>query len=128
MTPTNQTLLEQVALRLDSELSLFTGTTTYYRNWQGLLYTDGVKYLAENAGAYWLIDAIASWQPHVRTVERDFQLWELHVSDNHGAELTVRRDSGAPAIARQKIGCTDFPLRSIILYVQGDVLLLPTEY
>ena len=45
----------------ESDLSQFIGTENYYRHWTGHgVYTDGVKYLAEKAGAYWLIDAILS--------------------------------------------------------------------
>lgn len=45
------------------DLSPFTGTEHWYKHWLGgLLYTDGVKYVADQAGAYWLIDAIASYQ------------------------------------------------------------------
>ena len=117
-----------IAATLDAELGLFTGTTQYYRNFLGLLYTEGVHYLAERVGAYWLIDAIASWQLQVRSIEKEFQLWELVVNDDRTAELTARRDTGQAAIAHQRIGYTDFPLKSIILYVQNDVLLLPSEY
>ena len=43
-------------------LDQFSSTENYYSNKNyPFLYTDGVKYLAKN-GAYWLLDAIASWQ------------------------------------------------------------------
>ena len=119
---------ETLAATLESELALCTGTTCHYRNFLGMLYTEGIHYLAERAGAYWLIDAIASWQPKVRPIEKEFQLWELIVHNDQTADLTARRDSGEPAIAHQKIEYTDFPLKSITLYVQDGVLLLPSEY
>jgi hypothetical protein len=93
-----------------------------------LNFTDGIKYLAEKAGAYWLIDAIASWQPELNESDREFQLWELTVNSDNGALLECRRDSGQPAIVTQKIDYTDFPLPSIKLFVQNGVLLLPSEY
>jgi hypothetical protein len=117
-----------IAATLDSELALFTGTMHHYRNFLGLLYTDGIQYLAERAGAYWLIDAIASWQPKVRPLAKEFQLWELVVNEDRSADLTARWDTGEPVLAQQKIECTDFPLKSITLYVQNGVLLLPSEY
>ncbi len=44
-----------------AELAQFTGTEQYYKHLGGLVYTDGVKYLAEKAGSYWLLDIIASY-------------------------------------------------------------------
>jgi hypothetical protein len=109
-------------------LAQFTGTEHYYKNFLGLLYTDGVQYLAETAEAYWLIDAIASWQPQVSRVAEEFQLWDLAVNENHGAVLTARRDSDQPPIVQQEIEYTSFPLKSIRLYVENGVLLLPSEH
>jgi hypothetical protein len=43
------------------DLSQFTGTENYYRHPFGkALFTDGVKYFAETAGAYWFIDIFPS--------------------------------------------------------------------
>ena len=43
------------------DLSQFTGTENWYRHNLNtdILYTDGAKYVAETAGAYWLLDEIA---------------------------------------------------------------------
>jgi len=113
---------------LNAELAGFTGTENHYQHWLGLRYTDGVKFLAERAGAYWLIDAIASWQPQASRIDPDFQLWQLTVGDDHTAVLTFQRDSDLPAIIRQEIEYTDFPLSRITLYVENGVLLLPSEH
>ncbi len=45
----------------ESELAQFTGTEYWYRHAfkRSITYTDGVKYVAEKAGAYWLIDEIS---------------------------------------------------------------------
>jgi hypothetical protein len=66
---------------LSKNLEHFCGSEEYYKHFLGLLYTEGVKYLAENAEAYWLIDAIVSYQPRLRKVRSlsEFQLWFLHV-------------------------------------------------
>ena len=93
-----------------------------------LKYTDGVKFVAEKYGAYWLIDAIASYQPVKGTDMTDFQLWELKVDSMRSmATLTCRADSDQRASISQKIEYTDFP-ESITLYVEGGVLLLPNEH
>ncbi len=43
------------------DLSQFTGSTEFYRHAfnRAVIYTEGVQYLADNAGAHWLVDAIA---------------------------------------------------------------------
>jgi hypothetical protein len=114
------------------DLNQFTGTTRYYKHWSGcLVYTDGVHYLAEEGGAHWLIDAVASYQLHP-TVKADeslqeFQLWHLKRDDQGGATLTVLRDSNEPVLD-QHIDFTDFPLDEIKLYLTDGVLLLTSEY
>ncbi|HWB53519.1 MAG TPA: hypothetical protein VG722_04975, partial [Tepidisphaeraceae bacterium] len=127
-TMTNQELDNDAEAQLETELESFTGTENYYQHWLRLVFTDGVKYLAEKAGAYWLIDAIASWQAEIQEADREFELWELIVNPDSSAVLECRRDSGEPAIVSQKIDYTDFPLKSIKLYVQNGVLMLPSEY
>ncbi len=46
------------AKQLKAEPRQFTGTEQYYFNplFEQFRYTDGVKFLAERAGAYWLLD------------------------------------------------------------------------
>lgn len=110
-------------------LEQFIGTESYYKHPLGILYTDGVQYLAKEANAYWLIDAIASWQlsPKIKRVQR-IQFWKLRVNlHNNTAVLTCERDSDDVAIT-QEIPYTDFPLESVKLYLADGVLLLPSEY
>ena len=115
-----------------SDLNQFTGSAMFYRHWTGrLIYTEGVKYLAEKGDAYWLVDAIVSHQPDKRLKTPElaaFQLWELVVHEDKSATLTVRADSDQPAVITQEIPFTDFPLDSIKLYVCTGTLLLPSEY
>jgi hypothetical protein len=49
-----------------SHLAHCIGTANDYRHWLGLRYTDGIKTLAEGAECYWLMDAIASYQPQLK--------------------------------------------------------------
>ena len=129
--------------RLLAELQQFTGDSERYRHPlnRHVIYTPGVQYLAEQAGAYWLIDAIASWiGSHLFNVElaKDPRLqylhfWYLDVElDKHRAVLTARADEGEPAFITQKIGFTDFPLEQMILYAGFDgtnwVIYLPSEH
>lgn len=108
------------------ELNQFTGTEHWYRHWLGILYTDGVKFLAEKAGAYWLIDAVASYQNKVKHIP--FQIWTLVIDKDNSATLQMREDSDMPFIIEQFIEYSDFPLTSISLYFIDGVLLLTSEY
>ena len=111
---------------LDFELRNFIGTEHYYKTAFGnLLYTDGIQFLAERAGAHWLVDAIASYQPDYHKV--DFQLWTLSVNQKGNATLTMREDDGEEALITQEISYTDFPFGIMKLYVEGNVLMLPSE-
>jgi hypothetical protein len=112
-------------------LDQFSGGDHHYRNTFGLLYTEGVRFLAENAECYWLIDVIDSHQPDLRksTELADFQVWELVVNpDDRTSVVTCRADSGRSPAVTQRIPWSDFPLPSITLWVEGGVLLLPSEH
>lgn len=116
---------------LEADLHQFTGTEHYYKYMGGVVLTDGAKYLADRAGAYWLMDVVASWQAAKKVACEHFQLWKLEVKENDKA-VVVADDGNGNEIARQEIPFTDFPLRSIRLYLVNDgryrVLMLPSEY
>jgi len=116
--------------QLSARLSHFCGSEELFRHWLGgMLYTEGVKFLAEQAGAYWLIDAIASHQPKCRRdpMLQEFQAWTLTVKADRSARLVCERDSGDEAFA-QDIEYSDFPLPEIKLFVENNTLLLPSEH
>jgi hypothetical protein len=114
----------QTTADLEARLAGFIGTTRYYRNFIGLLYTDGVRQMAELARAYWLIDVVASYQPRVRV---PFQLWHIGVRDTR-AIVTMREDSRLPVLVEQHIPFTDFPEGTFELYCASNVLMLKSEY
>jgi hypothetical protein len=114
-------------------LAHFTGSEEWYRHGlTGMLYTSGVQYVAEAGGAYWLIDAIASYQGDKRITRnarlQEFQLWQLYVREDRSACLTCREDTSAANIIMQEIEFTDFPLPLVKLYVEGKTILLPSEH
>ena len=122
---------ETKAEELEAALAQCWCTDNYYVHPFGRMrYTDGVKIMAEVGGAYWLIDSIASYQGDKRLRGRrmqEFQLWELSVK-NGAAVLTCRADSDEEPVITQEIEYTDFPLDYIRLFVEGGVLLLPSEH
>jgi hypothetical protein len=112
-----------------SILTQFTGTEHYYRLNRKCVLTDGTKYLAETAGAYWLMDAAASYLLELGTADW-FVLIRPKVKD-YAALLTLE-DGNGRCHARQKIPFTDFPATEQVLYAVWDsehwVLMLPSEY
>lgn len=114
--------------QIREQLAQCSGTESHYHHFSGLLYTDGIKLMAELCGAYWLIDVIASLQLRCRRdpMLRDMQFWFLRKVED-GWELVCERDEGDIAF-KQRIDFSDFPLNEIQIWVQDDVMLLPSEY
>ncbi len=112
-------------------LEYFTGSQILYKHWFGLFrYTQGVKYVASEAGAYWLIDAICSHQKQTLLNEypnlKEFQIWRLEVEHN-SAVLICEQDTNQPVLS-QKIPYTDFPLEEVKFFLIDKIILLPGEY
>ncbi len=124
-----------------SDLLQFYGTQEYTQ-WSMLastmFLTDGAKYVADTAGAYWLMDAIASYQSQIRSKAwgRQFQLWSLTKDEEgDGAVLECFEDSGMRPAVTQHFEYTDFEydLPQIFFYVvplneTHYVIMLPSEY
>lgn len=112
-----------------SVLAQFTGTERYYRLNRKCLLTDGTKYLAEAAGAFWLMDAVASYLIELGTDDWFVQV-ELAVT---GSRAVLALEDGNRSVrAQQEIPYTDFPISQQTLYACWDgehwVLMLPSEY
>ena len=112
-----------------TQLTQFTGTERYYRLNRKCLLTDVAKYLAEGAGAFWLMDAAASYLLELGTDDWFVQV-VLKVTGS-SAVLTLEDGNGGVR-ARQEIPYTDFPIPHYTLYAcwNGEhwVLMLPSEY
>lgn len=112
-----------------SELAQFTGTTVWFRHSlaKNVHYTEGVRYVAEKGGAYWLIDLIAFGQSEALVRAEPFQLWVLKVRENRTAHFSCEDGNGKEVLSIL-IEYTDFPLDEIQLYYTDTVILLPSEY
>lgn len=113
------------------DLNHFYGTQHHFKHCLNqFVYTDGVRYLAQKARAYWLLDAIASYQPQLLKdrMLKEIQFWTLKVdTQKRTAKLICERDLGDVVIT-QVIEYTDFPLAEVKLYLANQVLMLPSEY
>jgi len=108
------------------------GFDTVHRHWLGGKYSAGVHYVAEQAGAFWLIDAVFSHQSaKVRQACDGFQHWTLTLNKTGtGAVLTCTDggiDGTTKKVVTQKIPFTDFPLKSIEMFLENGVLMLKQE-
>jgi hypothetical protein len=110
-------------------LSQFTGTAQYWRVARQFVITDGVKYLAETAACFWLIDAAISHLLEIGTADW-FVLVRTEVSGS--SAVMVYEDGNGAEYARQAIPYTDLQLPSVNLYAVWDserwVIMLPSEY
>ena len=129
-----------------ADLNGFTGSLDWTRFnpllFRNVIASEGMVYVAEQAEAYWLLDAIASHEvanPELvalKQADPDFDFlhfWKLTVT-NGSAVLECRGDSDQPAVVTQGIEYTDFPLSDLTIYAGNDgpgtptKLFLPSEY
>jgi len=120
---------------LERLLAQFTGSEQYH--WYSTLFryiqlTDGVKYLADQAKCYWLIDLIGSHQIYGRVRMESFQVWRVKLTEDGGCYITCDNGNNGQPVTSQKVEYTDFPLDEFILYAtwEGEnlIIMLPQEY
>ena len=112
------------------DLDQFYGSATFAR-WSPFyndVLTEGCKYVAETAGAYWLFDTISS---HLPELDEDMVVSALTVTDND-ATLTLTDGNDEP-LRLQTIEFTDFPEGEIVIWSIKNELgaythMLPSEY
>ncbi len=116
-----------------ADLAQFSGSEQLFRH--GLsrnhIYTEGAQFVAERAGAYWLLDRIAlHGSPAI--AREDFQVWKLCVNPDQTATLTTGNGDN-DILKTEELTYTDFPLSEITLWavrneLDGFTIMLPTEY
>ncbi len=135
MTKQTQTLTEV-------DLQQFTGDYVRIRHPlnRKVIFTPGVRHVAEAGEAYWLIDAIASWigSEQFQAAEEDdgrisaMHFWTFERLGEIAGRLTARADSPDAPFIVQEIEFTDFPLPRIEIWAAYDgqhwVLYLPSEH
>ncbi len=126
----NEMTPEEKAAYLARELRNFRGTATWFRPmlFPKYLYTEGVQFLAEEAGAYWLMEMIFSFQTKAAIRRAGyFQAWDLTVAENQTATLTCE-NGDCEVVFSHRLTFTDFPLPKIKMFFIHDTLLLTSEY
>lgn len=114
---------------LTSELAQFTGTSHWYRHNlnSDITYTDGVKFFAETAGAYWLLDIIATQPEILGTMQTGMAVIKLQVNNDTTAVLICEDGNYNPTYSRP-LEFTDAPVGVWVLWFTDNVILLPSEY
>ena len=122
---------------LKNALAEYSGSEHFYRVsafMRNFIVTEGVKFLADAAQCYWLLDVIVSHLPAVIAAGEEFAVVLLERNaEGAGAVFQIVDDVPANVVyARQEIEFTTFPLAMIKLYLQTDsehwTLMLPGEY
>jgi hypothetical protein len=109
----------------------FFASENWYRHGlvHSIVFTDGAKYVADQGGAYWLLDEIALAQRYEKAVAAEpFQVWKLTVDlDRHTGTLTCE-DGNGHAVFKKAIPFTDFPADEISLWFTNNTIYLPSEH
>lgn len=103
------------------------GSENFYQSVTNIIYTDGVKEMAEQCDSYWLIDLIASYQEAKKKVLHPFQIWELKRITNDKFHVRAM-DGRGKMIASQIIPFSDFKYDQAILWLVDGCIMLPKEY
>ena len=102
----------------------FTGSAEVYRHAlaRSVVYTEGAQYVAETAGAYWLLDKVAIVGSSLR--DQPFQVWKLDVA----AKAITVDDGNGNVIHTEQLDFTDFPEPGVTLWLCDGTIMVPSEY
>jgi hypothetical protein len=113
--------------QIKDELRNFTGTEHYYKHPFGILFSDGLKFLCDEAQCYWLLDLVASYQVEESVMNEPFQVFKLTVNKDHSALVEIS-DGNDNILQHQFIEYTDFCLDEMIIWCIDKICILPSEY
>jgi uncharacterized protein DUF6876 len=109
---------------INTQLPNFTGTENYHKYLCGIFLSDGVKYLAEAAGCFWLLDILVSVQQLPKVKKEEFQVLKF----NKNKMVVQIEDGNNNVVYKQKLQFTDCPLNEISIWFANKILYLPSEH
>lgn len=90
-----------------------------------MLLTDGTKALCEKFECFWFIDIVCSYQPEFK--DEDFQVWTL-IKNEDGSGKVVSTDGNDRVLKNQTIPYITFGADNATVWVESNVVLLPSEH
>lgn len=125
----------------DRDLSQFRrGGELYQSASSHVVYTEGIRYLAEECGACWLVDTIVSsfgGTEMKNAMAADsrlkiIQCWQLDMIDEDTAVIAATADSNKPPFIAEQIPYIDFPFKQVRILACWDgerwILMLRSEH
>jgi hypothetical protein len=91
----------------------------------GLIISEGAKAMADQFQCYWFLDIVASYYPELK--KEEFQVWKLKKLAD-GSAVVQCTDGNDNLLKVQEIPYTDFKADEATLWVEGNVILLPSEH
>ena len=114
----------------ENDLIQFSGTEGYHKLSVGFLkFTDGMAFLAKEAGCFWLMDIVQSVQ-HFKKIQDNssFIVWRIEVDENKSWTVSAWDDFPGNCLYIQEGNYTDFPFSEFEFYQEWDVCLLKSEH
>ena len=108
----------------------YGGSEGRYRHWahRRFIFTEGVKAVADHAGAYWLLDIVATevaplliqrWESR----EEPIHFLRIKVECSKAATITLERDIDDPLPWRRDLQFTDFPAGEWVFKLAMDGII-----
>lgn len=124
---------------LQTKLSGFCGTIDYHQHtFKGLMWTDGIQEMIDEAEANWLMDIVQSYTHKLAKIYREttntFWICRIEAREDNTGIVDFREDTDKKPVIEQEIPYTNFPKGVFEFYVIVDhgldsfVSLLKSEY
>jgi hypothetical protein len=112
-----------------SDLCQFYGTEMWHRDplMVNMVFTDGVKHVADTRQAYWLIMFIYARYVHMKVFKNEPFITIEMTTEDDTAEV-VFTDGNNNILHVEEIGYTDYPDEGVCMWLIDGVLMLPSEY
>lgn len=114
---------------INDELRFFTGTECYYKVFANMVATEGVKALAELGECFWLLNDIAIAAHSLQkknAAKHEFLVFDLKRAKQN--TFIIRASIDEEVVYSNIVGFSDFPFDLATIWVEGCVLLLPSEH
>ena len=112
-----------------SDLCQFYGTEMWHRDplMVNMVFTDGVKHVADTRQAYWLIMFIYARYVHMKVFKNEPFITIEMTTEEDTAEV-VFTDGNNNILHVEEIDYTDYPDEGVCMWLIDGVLMLPSEY